>query len=151
MKTYTQQELTLILDAHKRWLNNEEGGERANLDNASLDNASLDNASLIGASLIDASLRGASLRGASLIGASLDKKYYSATRIGSRNSMTTYCFEDDIIWCGCFKGTLKEFEAQVKINHATNPLYLMQYLEFVKYCKKLMKYYKANNLLFKVA
>lgn len=51
--------------------------------------------------------------------------------------MTTYCFEDDIIWCGCFRGTLKEFEKQVKTTHAENPVHLKEYIGFIKYIKSL--------------
>ena len=57
----TQKELQEILDKHKKWLNDEDGGERANLRGANL----------IGADLSDANLRCANLRGASLIGAYL--------------------------------------------------------------------------------
>ena len=109
----------------------------ASLDRASLIGASLDRASLNGASLDRASLIGASLDGASLIGASLDKRYISITRIGSSNRMTTYCFDDDIIWCGCFKGTLQEFEDKVNITHKDNELYLKQYLGAINYIKSL--------------
>ena len=109
----------------------------ASLDRASLIGASLDRASLNGASLDRASLIGASLDGASLIGASLDKRYISITRIGSSNRMTTYCFDDDVIWCGCFKGTLQEFENKVNETHKDNELYLKQYLGAINYIKSL--------------
>ena len=114
----------------------------ASLNDASLNRASLIGASLIGASLIGASLNGASLNYASLNGASLnyaslDKRYLSITRIGSSNRMTTYCFDDDVIWCGCFKGTLQEFEDKVNITHKDNELYLKQYLGAINYIKSL--------------
>jgi hypothetical protein len=51
--------------------------------------------------------------------------------------MTTYCFDDDIIWCGCFKGNLEEFEAQVKETHKDNEQYLKEYLGFINYIKSL--------------
>ena len=53
--------------------------------------------------------------------------------------MTTYCFEDDIIWCGCFKGTLKEFEKQCKETHKNNKQYLNEYLGAIKYIKSIAK------------
>ena len=82
----TQKELDVILEKHKKWLNNEKGGERAILDNENLDylklnRASLDEASLDGASLYEASLNRASLDGASLYGASLNR----ASLVGARN------------------------------------------------------------------
>ena len=47
----TQEELNIILDRHKKWLNDEEGGERANLSGADLSEATLIGATLIGADL----------------------------------------------------------------------------------------------------
>jgi hypothetical protein len=58
----TQNELNKILDLHKKWLNDEDGGKRANLRDADLR----------GADLYDADLRGADLCGADLCGADLD-------------------------------------------------------------------------------
>lgn len=78
-----------------------------------------------------------SLDYASLDYASLDKRYISITRIGSSNRMTTYCFDDDIVWCGCFKGTLQEFENKVNETHKANDVYLKQYLGAINYIKSL--------------
>jgi hypothetical protein len=36
MKTYTAEELAVTLDKHRKWLDNEEGGERANLTGVTL-------------------------------------------------------------------------------------------------------------------
>ena len=49
MKTLTQEELNKILDLHKKWLNNEAGGQRANLAGADLSGADLTGADLSGA------------------------------------------------------------------------------------------------------
>ena len=62
-----QKELDEILQLHKMWLNDEEGGERADLRGADLQGAYLR-----GADLRDADLRGAYLRGADLRDAVLD-------------------------------------------------------------------------------
>ncbi|HHN1865830.1 TPA: pentapeptide repeat-containing protein, partial [Pseudomonas aeruginosa] len=64
MKTYTKEELAEIIEKHRMWLDDEEGGERANLRGANLGGADLIDANLIDASLIDANLIDASLRGA---------------------------------------------------------------------------------------
>ena len=56
LRTISKEELDTILKKHKMWLNNEPGGERANLRGANL----------LGANLRDADLRGANLRGANL-------------------------------------------------------------------------------------
>ena len=55
------EQLEKILEAHEKWLNDEEGGEKANLRDADLRNANL-----CGANLRNADLRYADLRGANL-------------------------------------------------------------------------------------
>ena len=76
-----QDELDAILQKHKLWLDDADGGIRADLKGANLRGADLRGAVLRGADLSDADLRGADLRGADLRGADLD---YS-------------CFP---LWCG---------------------------------------------------
>ena len=67
----TQEELNIILEKHQKWLNNEEGGERADLRDADLNGANLRRADLRGADLRRADLRDADLNGADLNGANL--------------------------------------------------------------------------------
>lgn len=67
------EELREILEKHRKWLNNEDGGERANLCKANLQNADLRKANLQEADLQGSNLRGTILRGASLWGANLQK------------------------------------------------------------------------------
>ena len=67
----TKEQLNEILEKHKKWLNDEPGGERANLWGANLRGANLRGADLWGADLWGADLRGADLRGANLWGADL--------------------------------------------------------------------------------
>ena len=62
----TREELQEILDKHKKWLENEDGGEKANLRKADLRNADLSDADLSDADLRGADLRGADLRNADL-------------------------------------------------------------------------------------
>ncbi len=71
-----QQELDTILDLHRKWLYNEEGGKRANLCDANLRganlcDANLRHANLRHANLCDADLRDANLCDANLCGADL--------------------------------------------------------------------------------
>jgi len=78
----TRAELLAILDKHRKWVNGEDGGERANLSGvdlrdadlreANLCDANLTEANLRGANLAEANLSGANLRGADLSGADLD-------------------------------------------------------------------------------
>ena len=62
-----------ILQAHKAWLNNEPGGNRADLSRADLRGADLSRADLRGADLSEADLRWADLSGADLRGADLSR------------------------------------------------------------------------------
>ena len=72
-----KEKLNQILEKHKKWLANEDGGERANLSYADLSNANLSGANLRFATLSRANLScadlcRADLRGADLSGADLD-------------------------------------------------------------------------------
>ncbi len=67
----TKEELNQILDKHQKWLNDESGGEHADLTNADLRGANLINANLSDADLRHADLSDADLRHADLRGADL--------------------------------------------------------------------------------
>jgi uncharacterized protein YjbI with pentapeptide repeats len=119
----------------------------ANLSGANLSGANLSEADLRGADLREANLRGANLRGADLREADLreadlsealtDDKFVQLSCIGSARRMTTYNANKDIIFCGCFKGTLEQFEAQVKETHADNLIYLNEYLSAITFFKSI--------------
>ena len=64
-------DLKTILEKHKMWLNDEDGGEMANLRGTDLSWANLSWANLRGTDLRWANLRGANLRGTDLSGADL--------------------------------------------------------------------------------
>ena len=68
----TREEIKKVLDSHQKWINEEDGGERANLHEADLRDANLREADLREADLREADLRGADLNGADLRGANLD-------------------------------------------------------------------------------
>jgi hypothetical protein len=65
------EEIDKILANHKKWLNNEEGGIRANLSNANLEEINLKNANLMWANLEGANLSHAKLKGVDLSCANL--------------------------------------------------------------------------------
>jgi hypothetical protein len=72
-----KEKLQSVLDRHKKWMENDSNGERANLQGADLRNADLWGAdlwgaNLLGADLLRANLLGADLRGADLRGADPD-------------------------------------------------------------------------------
>ena len=101
--------------------------------------ANLSSANLSYANLRSANLRFANLRSADLSFANTDKRYIQIGCIGSSKRLTTYCFEDDIVLCGCFKGTLKEFEEQVKKTHKDNKQSYNEYMGAIKYIKSIAK------------
>jgi uncharacterized protein YjbI with pentapeptide repeats len=58
---YTENEISEIIELHQKWLDDEEGGVRADLTNANLTGAKLIGANLTDAKLIRANLYGADL------------------------------------------------------------------------------------------
>ena len=148
MQNLTTEDLKEILNKHLKWRNDEEGGERANLSGADLNGADLNGAYLSGAYLNGANLSyadlsyadlsGADLSGAALSGADTDRRYIIISCIGSREDSTTYCFEDDVVWCGCFRGNLAEFEEAVNKTHADSPQYLKEYTGAIQFIRSLI-------------
>lgn len=76
----TAERLAGILEKHKKWLRNEEGGECANLSGANLSSADLRGADLSHANLSSANLSSANLSGANLSGANLNRADLSGTK-----------------------------------------------------------------------
>ena len=131
MRELTKEEIE-VLQRHAKWLKNEEGGEKANLQDANLWGANLQGATLRGADLQGANLWGADLQGANLWGADLQGanlwgadlrgaagKILSFGPIGSRQGITYVTKTERTIHvrCGCFYGTLEEFAAKVEEKH----------------------------------
>ena len=74
-------------------------------------------------------------------------KVVKIDRIGSRRDCT-YFFQTEqerYVRCGCFFGSLKEFEAQVKETHRDNKQYLAEYLGAIKYIKSIMPIGDESN------
>ena len=97
----------------------------ANLSGADLRGANLSWADLRGANLSDANLSGANLRGANLSGANLRganerevNTILSVSGIGRERRQTLFWVEENRVWCGCFAGTLQDFEEQIEKTHS---------------------------------
>ena len=61
--------------------------------------------------------------------------------IGSRDSQTTIYFSEDKteVVCGCFKGTLEEFEAKVNNEYSEESKHGIEYRNFIKKAKVYME------------
>ena len=107
----TQEELNVILDKHKKWLNHGDGSKMANLcgvdlsgtclvmanlRGANLSEADLSRSNLGGADLLQANLRGADLRGADLLQANLSGANLRGADLSGAN-LDYSCWP---LWCG---------------------------------------------------
>jgi len=77
--------LSEVLKKHAMWLNDAQGGKRANLSGADLSDANLSGANLYGANLYGANLSGANLSGANLSGADLSDANLSGANLSGAN------------------------------------------------------------------
>ena len=107
----TREEIKKVLELHKKWLNVEQNGEKANLreadlHRANLSGANLSEANLSGADLSEADLRGANLSGANLSEAELHRADLRGTNLRgtelhranlSGADLDFSCFP---LWCG---------------------------------------------------
>ena len=76
------------------------------------------------------------LRSTALIQSSKD--YLTIGPIGSRNDYTTFAKSksgDILVFCGCFTGTLEEFETRVREEHGENQ-YGFDYIALIEFIKK---------------
>lgn len=121
-----KEQLNDVLENHKKWLDGEEDGERANLKGANLSDADLSDANLRGANLRDANLRDADLRGADLRDA--DLSYANLKGANLRDADLDFsCLP---LWCGSLSANFDDrqliqiayhlVKAGVKSNNASD-------------------------------
>ena len=91
----TQCNLNTIILLHKKWLNGEPEGKKADLSNTNLSNTNLHGANLHGADLHGAILSGANLNGANLNDANLNDAILRGADVD---------FSSWPLWCGSLKG-----------------------------------------------
>lgn len=114
----TREELQEILDKHKKWLNNEDGGEYANLRGADLRGADLGGANLKGAYL-----KGADLRGANLKGADLRSAYLRSANLKGADLSDADLRGADIdysclpLWCGSLLANMDDKQVKQLLYH----------------------------------
>lgn len=91
----TQSELNEILEKHRKWLNDEEGGEKATLSGADLSGADLRRADLRRANLRRANLRQANLRRADLSGADLSGAILTNVKYNENTAFFALCCPEE--------------------------------------------------------
>ena len=120
----TNKELQLILQKHKQWLNDEEGGARAVLSNADLRGADLHGANLFGADLGSADLGSADLRGANLRDADLRDANLDGADLRDANLDGADMGNADIdfsclpLWCGSLSAHFDDRQIIQIVYHA---------------------------------
>ena len=108
-KVITKEELEQFLRKHKLWLEDKEGGERANLSRANLSGADLSWADLSGADLSWADLSWANLSGANLSRANLSRADLSRADLSGANlSGANLDYSVLPLWCGSLKANFDD-------------------------------------------
>ena len=113
------------------------------LMNVNLSNAELTNTDLSYADLSNAKLTKASFCLINLYKAKGD--FVGVENIGSRNDTTHYFYNINRVICGCFNGTMKEFENKVKNEYSEDNEYYKQYIVAIDTLKKLAEL-KSNSI-----
>ena len=97
----TGKEIKKVLDSHQKWINGEDGGERAHMRGADLREANLRGADLREANLSGVDLSGADLSGADLSGANLCRADIRGANLQLADlrgaDLDFSCFP---LWCG---------------------------------------------------
>ena len=85
MKIYTKEELTEIIRLHKMWLNDEDGGIKANISHSNLRGSDLRGSNLSGSNLSGSNLSGSDLSGSNLSGSDLSGSDLSGSDLSGSN------------------------------------------------------------------
>jgi uncharacterized protein YjbI with pentapeptide repeats len=114
------------------------------LVNANLSGAILVNADLAGADLRDANLRDADLRGAKLHLADLrgaiiqdtqSDDLITACGLGPERRQVIWDMKNDVVFCGCFRGSMAKAEKRAREEYADSPHDLAEALAMIAYFK----------------
>ena len=72
------------------------------------------------------------------------KDLFEVGNIGSRNDTTHYFVEDNRVICGCFDGSLENFEEKVKNTYDKDTREYMQYMIAIDTFKRYKEMYKQE-------
>jgi len=129
------EELKEILNKHLKWLENEEGGEHADLRDANLSGANLGGVNLSGAYLSGANLGGVNLSGAYLSGVNLRGIKDADKMQDILISHTSICPEGAIIgWKKCRDNVIVKLEipAEAKRSNSTGRKCRAEYVKVLE-------------------
>jgi hypothetical protein len=131
-----------LLDANLR---------EADLRDADLRGANLRDADLRWADLRRTDLRGADLRGADLgdadLGGIRSDILLSVSQIGLEYRIINYNISDDRIYCGCWKGSIKEFEDRVEKVYGKVDRDYTEYNAAILYFRMISEYRKNAGIV----
>ncbi len=111
----------------------------SDLSNADLSYVSLINANLINANLSDVS----QLYNCNLSTVKYDYEIYTQQLVGSAGRTITYIPEKDVMFIGCFKGTLKECIKRIDETYSKEHKINKEYKAIIKHFKNLHKIRKG--------
>ena len=115
---YTNEKLKEIIEKHKKWLNYEKDGEKANLQGADLRSADLQ-----GANLRSANLRNANLQGTNLQSANLRRADLQGADLQSADLLSAYLQGADLdfsclpLWCGSLLANMDDRQVKQLLYH----------------------------------
>ena len=143
-----REKLRAILEKHKKWIDYDDGGERADLSDTDLSDTDLSGENLNGADLRHADLRHADLRYADLEEADLTqanlrhaiteqmvgKSVISVQVDTSRPNNTISYWVDLEIWTtGCFQGSLDELREKIEETHKDDAFLRERYYRVIHF------------------
>ena len=124
-----------------------------------LSNANLSDSDLRYSDFSNADLRGVDFSGSDLTGVDLTNTNFYLTNlykckgdfvgienIGSRNDTTHYFYKSDRVICGCFSGTMEEFEEKVKKSYAKDDKEYREYIVAIRTLKELAEIELESNI-----
>ena len=144
----SREELNEILELHKKWIEGDKIGKRANLSDvdlsgtnlrhAYLEGADLSDANLSDADLSDANLKGAYLSDADLSGANLSGANLSGANLSGANLSGAYLDYSCLpLWCGSLKVHMDDKQVKQLLYHT---------LSIVKYSNNVSEELKSALL-----
>ena len=133
-----KEELRAILKKHKKWIDYDDSGERADLSDTDLSGENLSGADLRHANLEEADLTQADLRYANLRHAITEqmvgKSVISVQVDTSRsNNIISYWVDLGVWTTGCFQGSLEELKEKIEETHKDNTFLRERYYRVIHF------------------